>query len=73
MSELTILVLLNFVAADFCENRNSGMDTLKSVLVSYSKAVDKWGGEKVRKTITTAPAIEATALSLVVTKCPNKL
>jgi len=40
MAELTLLTLLNTVAVDFCANRTRGMDTLRSVLVAYSKAND---------------------------------
>lgn len=73
MAELTLLTLLNTVAVDFCANRTRGMDTLRSVLVAYSKANDKYGGSNVRKVITTSPAIEAAAIAMVVSKCPNQL
>lgn len=73
MVELTLLTLLNTVSADFCANRTKGMDTLRSVLVAYSKANDKYGGSNVRKVITTSPAIEAAAIAMVVSKCPNQL
>jgi len=51
MTELTLLTLLNFVAGDFCAAKAQGMDTLKSVLIAYSKANDKFGGNNVRKVI----------------------
>jgi len=73
MGELTLIGLLNFVAADFCESRRSGMDALKSVLVAYSKANDKFGGDKVRNIIVNSPAIELTAVAAVTTKCPDQL
>ena len=73
MPELTLLTLLNFVAGDFCAAKAQGMDTLKSVLIAYSKANDNFGGSKVRAVINKSPAIEVTALAVVATKCPNLL
>jgi len=73
MTELTLLTLLNFVAGDFCAAKAQGMDTLKSVLIAYSKANDKFGGNNVRKVINKSPAIEVTALAVVATKCPTLL
>ena len=73
MPELTLLTLLNFVAGDFCAAKAQGMDTLKSVLIAYSKANDKFGGSKVRAVINKSQAIEVTALAVVATKCPNLL
>lgn len=73
MGTLTLLTLLNFVAADFCKSRYAGVDTLKSVLIAYSRANDKWGGSEVRRVISTAPGIEAAAVAIVVSKCPNQL
>ena len=73
MTELTLLTLLNFVAGDFCAAKAQGIDTLKSVLIAYSKANDKFGGNNERKVINKSPAIEVTALAVVATKCPNLL
>jgi len=73
MAELTLIGLLNFVAGDFCTARSNGMDTLKSVLIAYSKANDKFGGTNVRRVINQSPAIEVAALAVVATKCPNML
>jgi hypothetical protein len=73
MAELSLLTLLNFVAIDFCAARAQGMDTLKSVLIAYSKANDKYGGFNVRRVINQSPAIEVAALAVVATKCPNLL
>ena len=73
MSELTLIGLLNFVAVDFCAAKARGTDTLKSVLIAYSKANDKFGGSNVRKVINQSPAIEVAALAVVATKCPNLL
>jgi hypothetical protein len=73
MAELTLIGLLNFVAGDFCAARAKGLDTLKSVLIAYSKANDKFGGINVRRVINQSPAIEVAALAVVATKCPNLL
>lgn len=73
MAELTLLTLLNFVATDFCSSRLRGMDPLKSVLVAYSKANDKYGGSDVRRVVINSPGIEAAAIALVVSKCPGQL
>jgi hypothetical protein len=73
MAELTLIGLLNFVAGDFCAAKSQGMDTLKSVLLAYSKANDRFGGSNVRRVINNSPAIEVTALAVVATKCPNLL
>lgn len=73
MTELTLIGLLNFVAVDFCAARSKGVDTLKSVLIAYSKANDKFGGVNVRRVINQSPAIEVAALAVVATKCPNLL
>ena len=73
MVELTLLTLLNFVATDFCSSRLKGMDPLKSVLVAYSKANDKYGGSSVRRVIINSPGLEAAAIAIVVSKCPGQL
>ena len=73
MVELTLLTLLNFVATDFCSSRLRGMDPLKSVLVAYSKANDKYGGSDVRRVVINSPGIEAAAIAIVVSKCPGQL
>lgn len=73
MAELTLIALLNFVATDFCANRSKGQDTLKSVLLAYSKANDKFGGKDVRRVISNSIGVEAAAIALVVTKCPSLL
>ena len=53
--------------------RDEGNDTLKSVLLAYSYANEKYGGTEVRKIIKDSVGIEAAALAAVVTKCPNHL
>lgn len=73
MTELTLLTLLNFVAVDFCSSRLRGMDTIKSVLIAYSKANDKFGGSNVRRLIINSPGLEAAAIAIAVSKCPGQL
>ncbi len=73
MAELTLITLLNFVATDFCSSKVRGMDTLKSVLVAYSKANDKFGGANVRKVVLNSPGLEAAAIAIAVSKCPGQL
>lgn len=73
MAELTLITLLNFVATDFCSSKIRGMDTLKSVLVAYSKANDKFGGANVRRVVLNSPGLEAAAIAIAVSKCPGQL
>lgn len=73
MVELTLITLLNTVATEFCMYRDQGNDTLKSVLLAYSYANEKYGGTEVRQVIKDSIAIEVTALAAVTTKCPNHL
>ena len=73
MVELTLITLLNSIATEFCMYRDEGNDTLKSVLLAYSYANEKYGGTEVRKVIKDSVGIEAAALAAVVTKCPNHL
>jgi hypothetical protein len=73
MAELTLITLLNFVATDFCSSKTRGMDTLKSVLVAYSKANDKFGGVNVRRVVLNSPGLEAAAIAIAVSKCPGQL
>lgn len=73
MIELTLVTLLNSIATEFCMYRDKGNDTLKSVLLAYSYANEKYGGSKVRKVIKDSVGIEVAALAAVATKCPNHL
>jgi hypothetical protein len=73
MAELTLLTLLNFVATDFCSSKVRGIDTLKSVLIAYSKANDKFGGANVRRVVLNSPGLEAAAIAIAVSKCPGQL
>jgi len=73
MAELTLIALLNFVATDFCASRASGKGMLPSVLIAYSKANDKFGGSNVRRVVSNSVGIEAAAIAVVASKCPNRL
>lgn len=73
MLELTLSTLLSTVAVDFCKHRNEGKEILQSVLLAYSAANDQYGGDNVRKVISTSSNIEVQAVAQVVTKCPDKL
>ena len=73
MLELTLSTLLSTVAVDFCKYRNEGKEILQSVLLAYSAANDQYGGDNVRKVISTSSNIEVQAVAQVVTKCPDKL
>jgi len=73
MATLTLVSLLNFVSGDFCASRDKGVDILKSVLLAYSRANDRWGGDNVRRVITNAPALEVAAIATVAARCPQHL
>ena len=73
MIELTLVTLLNSVATEFCAYRDKGNDTLKSVLLAYSYANEKYGGAQVRKVVRESTGIGALAVATVATKCPNHL
>ena len=75
MIELTLSTLLNTMSADFCTVISKEKDIVKSALIAFSMANDKYGGEKVRKVITEANHLEikTLAVSSVATKCPNQL
>jgi len=73
MIELTLVTLLNSVATEFCAYRDKGNDTLKSVLLAYSYANEKYGGTQVRKVVRGSTGIGALAVATVATKCPNHL
>ena len=49
MIELSLLTLLNLVGDNFCEYKNLGHDTYKSLLLAYSDASEKYGPLKVKK------------------------
>lgn len=75
MIELTLASLLSTMSVDFCAIMEKENDVVKSTLLAYSKANQKYGTDNVIRVVAEANPIElrALALSNVVTKCPNKL
>jgi len=75
MLELTLSVLLNTVAADFCAIMEQERDYLKSALIAFSMANDTYGSENVRKIISEAKhhELKILAVSSVISKCPEQL
>lgn len=73
MIELTLITLLNSVATDFCKYRNQDNDVLKSVLLAYTDANQKYGSVNVREVIKKSDNIKILAIATVVTKCPTQL
>ena len=73
MVTLTLLSLLNFMAGDFCSSRARGVDTVKAVLISYGKAVDKYGAANVNRVVEKSPGLQAAAVATVLTKCPTSI
>ena len=51
MIELTLLTLLNFVGTNFCEYKDQGYDTYKSLLLAYSDASEEYGVQEVRTVV----------------------
>jgi len=73
MIELTLITLLNSVATDFCKYRNQDNDVLKSVLLAYTDANEKFGSANVKEVIERSDNIKILAIATVVTKCPTQL
>lgn len=73
MIELTLITLLNSVATDFCKYRREDNDVLKSALLAYTDANQKYGSDNVKKVIERSDNIKVLAIATVVTKCPTKL
>jgi hypothetical protein len=73
MVTLTLTALLSYMSADFCHNRASGYDTVRSVLISYSNASTKFGVNNVREVIRDNRNLEAVAIASVVARCPSRL
>lgn len=73
MLALTITSLLNTMSVDFCSLMKQEKDVVKSVLLSYNKAIDIYGNTKVKKVVQESNPIElkALAVSSVISKCPN--
>ena len=75
MLELTLTTLLNTMSVDFCTIMDKEKDYLKSTLIAFSKAQDKYGSENVRKVVSEANHVQLKTLAVtsVATKCPDKL
>jgi len=75
MLELTLTTLLNTMSVEFCTVMDKEKDYLKSTLIAFSKAQDKYGSENVRKVISEANHVQLKTLAVtsVATKCPDKL
>ena len=73
MIELTLITLLNSVAIDFCKYRKENHDVLKSVLLAYTDANQKYGSANVKKVIEKSNNIKMIAIATVITKCPTQL
>ena len=75
MLELTLTTLLNTMSVEFCTIMEKEKDYLKSTLIAFSKAQDKYGSENVRKVISEANHVQLKTLAVtsVATKCPDKL
>ena len=75
MLTLTLSVLLDRMSVDFCTLMEKEKDIVKSALIAYSYANEKYGPENVRKVISDANhlQIKTLAVSSVITKCPNSL
>jgi hypothetical protein len=75
MLELTLTTLLNTMSVEFCTIMDKEKDYLKSTLIAFSKAQDKYGSENVRKVISEANHVQLKTLAVtsVATKCPDKL
>lgn len=73
MIEITLMTLLNSVAIDFCKYRNQDNDVLKSVLLAYTDANQKYGSMNVKKVVEESNNIKILAIATVVTKCPTQL
>jgi hypothetical protein len=70
---LTLVLLLNNVAGEFCALRAQHHSTLKAALIAYSRANEKYGGENVRRVIANSHGIEVAAVAAVSARCPSLL
>ena len=73
MIELTLVTLLNFVGKNFCEYRDLGNDTYKSLLLSYSDASAKSGPLKVKKVIENSDNFKVAAVATAAVMCPHHI
>ena len=69
MNELTLLTLLNFVGTGFCEYKDKGHDTYKSLLLAYSDASEKYGVQEVRAVIEESTGFKTGAIAMAMIKC----
>ena len=73
MIELTLLTLLNFVGTGFCEYKDKGHDTYKSLLLAYSDASEKYGVQEVRTVIEESTGFKTGAIAIAMIKCPQHI
>ena len=73
MVELTLIALLNTIGDNFCEYRSEGNDSYKSLLLSYSDASEQYGVTKVKDVIENSEALNFSAVSVALLKCPQHL
>ncbi len=73
MIELTLITLLNYVGNNFCDYRDIGYDTYKSLLLSYSDASHKYGPLKVKKVIEKSDNFKVAAIAIAAIKCPQHI
>ena len=73
MIELTLLTLLNYVGDNFCEYKNVGHDTYKSLLLAYSDASEKYGALEVKKVIEKSDNFKVAAIAIAAIKCPQHI
>lgn len=75
MIELTLSTLLNTMSTDFCMLMSRENDIIKSTLIAFSLANEKYGPSNVRRVISNSNhiKIKALAVSSVISKCPNQL
>ena len=70
MIELTLLTLLNFVGTNFCEYKDQGYDTYKSLLLAYSDASEEYGVQEVRTVVEDSSGFKVGAVAIAAIKCP---
>jgi|TARA_B100000378_G_C17855118_1_gene346501 hypothetical protein len=73
MIELTLLTLLNFVGTNFCEYKDQGYDTYKSLLLAYSDASEEYGVQEVRTVVEDSSGFKVGAVAIAAIKCPQHI
>tara|TARA_B100000900_G_scaffold241501_1_gene205370 strand:- start:369 stop:599 length:231 start_codon:yes stop_codon:yes gene_type:complete len=71
MVELSLLTLLNLVGNNFCEYRDVGYDSYKSLLLAYSDASHEFGPLKVKAVIEESDNFKVAAIAVAAVKCPK--